>query len=95
MRLVLIAVMCLGLRCSELLALRRADFAFEAEILRIQRAAVEGRVGAVKTVHSAKSLSLDERVAAPFRSWRGHSEYARDNDCVFANPNCNGEKPFY
>lgn len=94
-KLLLIGAMCLGLRCSELLALRWYDFDFEKRSLHIRRAIVEGKVGKVKTIHSEKPLPLDERVAAAFRSWRGKSDYSRDDDWVFANPNCNGEKPEY
>ena len=82
-RVMIMAAMCLGLRVSELLALKWSDFDFEVEIVRVQRAIVEGAVGEVKTIHSKKPLPLDSLLAAAFRTWRAETKFADDDDWVF------------
>ena len=92
-RVMLMGAMCLGLRVSELLALKWADFEFSARIVRIQRAIVEGRSGQVKTIHSKKPLPLDPLLAAAFSTWRSHAPFQEDDDWVFPSPT--GERPYY
>jgi len=48
--------MCLGLRVSEILALRRSDFNFEALSLMVIRGAVHGRINGVRTECSEEEL---------------------------------------
>jgi integrase len=83
-RMMIIAVMCLGLRVSELLALKWEDFDFERGIVRVQRAIVEGHVGKVKTIHSKKPLPLDRLLAQAFHAWRLRTAFPLDSDWVFA-----------
>lgn len=85
-RTMVIADMCLGLRCSELLALKWSDFDFFENTLHIQRARVMGVVGKVKTKYSEKKLPLDPRLAAVFLAWRAETEFDEESDWVFASP---------
>ena len=50
---------CLGLRVSEIVALRWRDFDFIGLTLLIQRGIVHGRVGNVKTEYSRDTVPLD------------------------------------
>jgi integrase len=50
---------CLGLRVSEILALRWSDFDFPGLTLLVQRSVVHGRVGDVKTEYSRDTVPLD------------------------------------
>jgi integrase len=50
---------CLGLRVSEIVALKWADFDFEGLTLLVQRSRVHGRVGDVKTEYSRDSVPLE------------------------------------
>jgi integrase len=91
-RLMLLIVMCLGLRVSELMALKWCDFDFEARTVFVRRAVVEGKVDKVKTIHSKKQLPLDALLAQAILRWRAHSAYALDEDWVF--PTGSGEHPY-
>jgi integrase len=55
--------MCLGLRISEILALKWSDFDFEAGTLMVTRGAVHGRIGRVKTEYSEDEMPLDPAFA--------------------------------
>jgi integrase len=91
LRVMLIAVMCLGVRVSEMLALKWADFDFNLGIVRIRRAIVEGHVGKVKTIHSKKPLPLDYLLIQAFFEWRAQTPFSDPEDWVFANST--GENP--
>ena len=90
--MMIMGAMCLGLRVSELLALKWSDFEFEKRIVRVERAVVEGSVGKVKTIHSKKPLPLDALLAAAFRTWRSHSPFQEDDDWVFSM--ATGDRPY-
>jgi len=62
---------CLGLRVSEIMALKWADFDFEALTLLVQRSRVHGRVGDVKTEYSRDSVPLDPALVQALRQHRG------------------------
>jgi integrase len=51
--------MCLGLRVSEVLALKWSDFDFENLTLEVVRGVVHGRISDVKTEYSEDLLPLD------------------------------------
>lgn len=93
-RTMVIGAMCLGLRCSELLALKWGDFDFLGRRVRIQRGIVEGKVDRVKTQHSEKPLPLHPLLAEIFLELRARSEFRGQGDWVFASPRCAGELPF-
>jgi integrase len=50
---------CLGLRVSEIVALRWSDFDFPALTLLVNRSIVHGRIGEVKTEYSRDNVPLD------------------------------------
>jgi integrase len=80
--MVMIAI-CLGLRPSELLALKWADFDFERNTVHVQRSVVHGRVDAVKTDASQDELPLDPAFVQSLLAWRGTS---LESEWVFASP---------
>lgn len=72
-RAMLIASYCLGLRVSELMALRWDDFDHLERTVTISRAIVEGKVGEVKTERSGAALPLPKFVADAFLRWRAQT----------------------
>jgi integrase len=55
--------MCLGLRVSEVLALKWSDFDFENLTLEVVRGLVHGRISDVKTEYGEDLLPLDSAFA--------------------------------
>jgi integrase len=47
----------------------------------------------VKTVHSAKPLSLDARLLEVLKAHKQRSDYTEPGDWVFASPDLNGKMP--
>jgi integrase len=76
---------CLGLRVSEIMALKWSDFDFEALTLLVQRSHVHGRVGDVKTEYSRDSVPLDPALVQALRQHQERSFSASDG-WLFANP---------
>ena len=85
----IIIAMCLGLRVSEILALKWTDFDFEAGILMITRGTVHGRIGRVKTEYSEDEMPLDPAFAEVLLNWRTLCP-ASKQAWVFPNPNTGG-----
>lgn len=84
-----IIAMCLGLRVSEILALKWIDFDFEAGTLMITRGTVHGRIGRVKTEYSEDEMPLDPAFAKILLKWKGLCP-ASEQAWVFPNPNTGG-----
>ena len=78
--------MCLGLRASEVLALKWSDFDFEGLSLQVVRGAVHGRISDVKTEYSEDQLPLDSAFAEVMLDWRKRCPKS-EGDWVFPNPN--------
>jgi integrase len=93
-RTMVVAAQGLGIRLSELMGLRWSDLNFAAGRIRIVRAIVEGHVGEVKTIHSAKELPLHSKLAEIFQAWQGLTEYKGSEHYVFASPFSDGEMPY-
>jgi integrase len=93
-RTMIIASIVLGLRVSELFALRWSDLDFLGGEIGIERAIVEGRVGDVKTQGSAGRLPLHRYVAGIFQSWYSQTKFKDPGDYVFASPWKAGELPY-
>jgi integrase len=93
-RTMVLTAMCLGLRCSELLALKWSDFDWDKLTLLVQRAVVAGRVDDVKTKYSRTLVPLDPALAEVLLNWKIKSEFSRDEDWVFASPFQAGEMPY-
>jgi integrase len=85
-RTMVLVVMCLGLRVSEMLGLQWQDFDFDRNTVLVQRAWVVGEVGDVKTRYSRKSVPLDGSLVASLLAYRVKYECC---DWVFANPATN------
>jgi integrase len=85
----IIVAMCLGLRVSEILALKWTDFDFEAGTLMITRGTVHGRIGRVKTEYSEDEMPLDPAFAEVLLKWRTLCP-ASEQGWVFPNPNTGG-----
>jgi integrase len=77
--------MCLGLRVSELLALKWSDFDFESLTLKVVRGVVDGRVSDVKSEYSEDELPLDSVFAEVMRDWQTRCP-ASQGGWVFPNP---------
>jgi len=65
-----VIAMCLGLRVSEILALKWADFDFEDGTLMITRGTVHGRIARVKTEYSEDEMPLDPAFAEILLAWQ-------------------------
>jgi len=69
-RTMVIVAQCLGLRVSEILALKWEDIDFESRTMRVTRAVVDGNVDDVKTEYSEDDLPLDPGFASLLLAWR-------------------------
>jgi integrase len=77
--------MCLGLRVSEVLALKWSDFDFENLTLQVVRGVVHGRISDVKTEYSEDLLPLDSAFAEVILDWEKRCPNSEGN-WVFPNP---------
>jgi integrase len=84
--------MSLGLRVSELLALKWSDFDFGLLTVRVERGVVNGRVSDTKTEGSTEELPLDESFAALLQEWQRDAKPNEDG-WMFANESTG--KPFH
>jgi integrase len=84
-----------GLRVSELLALRWSDVDFENLELKVTRSIWHQVVGNCKTEASAKPVPIDSYMAEDLLRWRRQSDYASDDDFVFASETMKGKRPYY
>jgi len=78
--------MCLGLRVSEVLALKWSDFDFQNLTLEVVRGMVHGRISDVKTEYSEDLLPLDSAFAEVMLDWEKRCPKSERN-WVFPNPN--------
>ena len=92
-RTMVIVAQCLGLRVSEIVALKWGDFDFNDRVLLVQRSAVHCRVDFVKTEYSHDFVPLDDDLAKVLLNWKQQSCFQRDEDWVFPNPAT--EKPYW
>jgi integrase len=92
-RTMVIVAQCLGLRVSEIVALKWGDFYFQSLILLVQRSIVHGRIGDVKTEYSRDLVPLDLKLASVLKDWRQRAPFKGDADWLFANPRTG--KPYH
>ena len=85
-RTMVLTAQCLGLRVSEVMALRWSDFDFDSLTVRVQRGIVHGRVDDVKTEYSADDLPLDPDFAAVMLRWKIQCPVTSEQ-WIFPNPN--------
>ena len=88
-RTMVVIAMCLGLRVSEILALKWSDFDFEEGTLMITRGTVHARIGRVKTEYSEDEMPLHLAFAEILLSWQAMCS-ASEEGWVFPNPNTGG-----
>jgi integrase len=77
---------CFGLRISECLALKWSDVDWLNSKLRIERAIVRQTVDEVKTINSAKVMSIDAELLAILKSWKQATQFPAAEDWIFASP---------
>lgn len=85
---------CLGLRFSELTALRWSDVDWIRGFLSVERGIVNRVLDEVKTEGSRRSMKLDQELLNVVRGWRQKSEFAADGDWLFASPVKLGRLPY-
>jgi integrase len=92
-RTMVIVAQCLGLRVSEIVALKWGDFDFQNLTLLVQRSIVHGRMGAVKTEYSRDIVPLDPQLVSVLQDWRQRAPFKGEADWLFANPRT--RKPYH
>jgi integrase len=92
-RTMVIVAQCLGLRVSEIVALKWGDFDFQNLTLLVQRSIVHGRMGAVKTEYSRDIVPLDPQLVSVLQDWRQRAPFKGEADWLFANPRTG--KPYH
>lgn len=85
---------CFGLRISECLALKWSDIDWRNKLLRVERGIVEQTVDDVKSEESRKSLAIADELLARLKVWRQATEFAADEDWMFASPLKLGRLPY-
>lgn len=90
------AILCvsLGLRISEALALKWADFDWNGSRLQIERAIVCQNVDDVKTDESGKGMPIAEELLAVLKAWHNATDFPAPTDWVFASPAQLGHLPW-
>ena len=88
-RTMVVIAMCLGLRLSEILALKWSDFDFEEGTLMIPRGTVHVRIGRVKTEYSEDEMPLHPAFAEILLTWQAECPASAEG-WVFPNPNTGG-----
>ena len=85
---------CLGLRVSELLALKWRDVDWLGATLNIERGIVKQIVDDVKTDSSRKSLAIDKGLLEVLRVWKQTTQFSAEEDWIFASPLKLGRLPY-
>ncbi len=93
-RTMLLLSVSFGLRISELLALKWRDIDWLNKTLRIERGIVRQTLDEVKTVCSARALSVADELLETLKVWRQSTEFAAADDWLFASPAKLGRQPF-
>jgi integrase len=85
---------CLGLRVSELLALRWSDVDWLGGMLNVERGIVNQIVDDVKTETSRGPKTLDRELLVILKRWKAESQFGSEEDWIFASPSKLGRLPF-
>jgi integrase len=85
---------CLGLRVSELLALKWSDVDWLNSKLNVERGIVNQIVDDVKTDGSRKLMRLVPELLNTLRAWKQSSQFQADEDWIFASPLKLGRLPY-
>jgi integrase len=86
--------LCLGLRVSELLALRWRDVDWLSGKLNVERGIVNQIVDDVKTDGSRKMMTIDRELLATLNLWRETTQFSGEHDWIFASPLKLGRLPY-
>jgi integrase len=92
-RTMLIAAAFLGLRGSEVAALKWRDFSDDGATLTVRRSIVNGRVSQPKEKCHC-TLPVPGKVTETFRTLKANSGFNKDSDWVFADPSHGGAQPY-
>ena len=85
-RAMYLAAVMTGMRQGELLALRWSDIDWAARRVRVRRNFVRGEYGTPKSKRSTRSIPLADHLAGELHAHWTRTEYAADEDLVFAHP---------
>ena len=85
---------CLGLRVSELLALRWKDVDWMGPSLNVEHGIVNQHLDSVKTEGSRGTMILDPRLLLILSAWRQRSEFRGVEDWIFPSPMKLGQLPY-
>ena len=90
------ALICIsfGLRISECLALKWSDVDWLNAKLTVERGIVRQVVGDVKTEYSGRAMSIDPAMLMVLKTWQHETQFAGDDDWVFASPLRLGRLPW-
>jgi integrase len=86
--------LCLGLRVSELLALRWQDVDWMGSKLNVEHGIVNQHLDSVKTEGSCKVMSLDSELLAVLSTWKQQTEFRDREDWLFPSPVKLGRLPY-
>ena len=84
---------CFGLRISECLALKWSDVDWLNGTLRVERSIVRQQVDDVKTIYSGRLMSIDKAMLEALNGWRQRTQFAAQEDWMFASPVKIGKLP--
>jgi integrase len=82
-----------GLRISECLALKWSDVDWLNCTIQIARGIVRQRVGPVKTSESERRMSVDAELLVMLKTWKQITQFAAEDDWMFASPVKMGRQP--
>jgi integrase len=83
----------IGLRRSEMFALRWSDVDLQNMQIAVTRSCVRNHFGKVETDASGKPVPLHLTVFAALMNWRKASLYREDDDFLFPSERLNGKQP--
>lgn len=86
--------LCLGLRVSELLALRWQDVDWIGSKLNVEHGIVNQHFDSVKTEGSRKMMSLDPELLVVLSTWKQQTEFPEAGDWIFPSPVKLGRLPY-
>jgi len=91
-RLMIILAVCLGLRASEVAALKWGDFDFDGQLMTVRRTILAGQVSCACS-RRAYVLTLDCQLVEMLLDWRSETSFSHKTDWVFASPSTAGKLP--
>lgn len=86
--------LCLGLRVSELLALRWQDVDWMGSKLNVEHGIVNQHLDAVKTEGSRKTMTLDAQLLQVLATWKQVTQFRDAGDWLFPSPVKLGRLPY-